>query len=145
MAIDASKQIISRLLTLQLGGEPDSKALAERSLWLWGRIATNLTPLIGEVGFQSLYARAVHLALPRCPGITFSKQERSTDGLFEGLRADLVALEYGIAEQCSAILLNEFTELVASMIGDVLMEQILRSAWEDQPPQANISELSNDQ
>lgn len=136
MTIDARKQIISRLLMPQHDCQPDSGAVAERSLWLWNRIALNLTPLIGEVGFQALYARAVYLALPDCPGFTLARHESSTSDLFQELKAGLVALEYGLAEQCSNILLTKFTDLVASMIGDALMEQILRSAWDESSVQA---------
>lgn len=137
MTIDARKQIISQLLMLHPDCHPDSGAVAERSLWLWNRIALNLTPLIGEVGFQALYARAVHLALPECSGFAVARHERSTMGLLQELKEGLVALEYGLAEQCSNILLTKFTDLVASMIGDALMEQILRSAWDESSVQPN--------
>jgi hypothetical protein len=141
MTIDARKQIISQLLMLHPDCRPDSGAVADRSLWLWKRIALNLTPLIGEVGFQALYARAVYLALPECPGFALARHESSTTDLFQELKAGLVALEYGLAEQCSNILLTKFTDLVASMIGDALMEQILRSAWDESSSRANKGRL----
>ena len=137
MTLDMRKQIISQLLMLHPDCRPDSDAVAERSLWLWNRIALNLTPLIGEVGFQSLYARAVYLALPECPGFILGRQDGSTKGMFQELKAGLIAMEYGLAEQCSTILLTKFTDLVASMIGDILMEQILRTAWDESSPHAS--------
>lgn len=129
MTIDERKQIILRCLALPPGIEADPGTVAEQSLLLWKQMAVQLIPLIGETGFQALYARAVHLTLPHCPGFALMKQCSGADGLFQRLKDDLAAMECRIAEQCSTILLNNFTDLVAAMIGEVLMAQILRSAW----------------
>lgn len=123
--------MISRLLALLPEAEPSTSAVAERSVWLWERIADNLIPLVGEVGFQSLYGRAVHLALPQCPGFGLLKQGKSTAAILEGLEGGLVALEHEVAVRCSQILLREFADLVGTMIGDALMEQILCSVRDD--------------
>ncbi|QYF95491.1 hypothetical protein KY495_10270 [Massilia sp. PAMC28688] len=127
------KQMISRLLTGKPGRQDDAVALSEQVLWLWERIAFHLTPLIGVTGFQTLYARAVHVASPQCPGMTASAPGQAIDTLFRTLKQDLCALDHCGAERCANILLNTFTDLVESMIGEALMEQILRSAWVGQP------------
>ncbi|SNS93484.1 hypothetical protein SAMN06265795_109131 [Noviherbaspirillum humi] len=129
------KQMISDVLTLEKGVKTRPDDIVQRSLWLWKRIASELVPLIGETGFQSLYGRAVHLALPHCGSFTLSKQGDSTEGVIDRLRQDLVTLEHDIAHQCSTLLITKFTDLVASMIGDVLMNQILRSAWQEHTTQ----------
>jgi hypothetical protein len=123
------KQMISRLLTQAPGCQANPGALAEQVLWLWEQVAFHLTPLIGGSGFQTLYARALHLAGPHCPGFSNVQPGRSIEALFQTLREDLGALEPQAAEQCGNVLLNTFTDLVESMIGEVLMAQILRSAW----------------
>ncbi|WP_143167625.1 hypothetical protein [Massilia sp. CF038] len=121
--------MISRLLTQKAGCVADPNVLAEQVLWLWEQVAFHLTPLIGVSGFQSLYARALHLAAPDCPGFSAVLPGKSIDLLFHTLKEDLRALEPGVAESCGNVLLNTFTDLVESMIGEVLMAQILRSAW----------------
>lgn len=131
IATEDRKQMISRLLTGKPGGQADATALSEQVLWLWERIAFHLTPLIGVTGFQTLYARAVHLASPQCPGMTACAPGLPVDILFRTLKQDLCALGHRAAERCGNVLLNTFTDLVESMIGEVLMEQILRSAWVD--------------
>jgi hypothetical protein len=141
MTIDERKQMISRILTPRSDVAADSSAFADRALWSWERIAFHLTPLIGEAGFQSLYFRALHLALPQCSNLTVHKQCASTDELFQKLKEDLVALDPAMTEHCSNVLLNKFTDLVSSMIGDLLMSQILHSAWNDQHGQGNAQEL----
>jgi hypothetical protein len=142
MTIDERMQMISRILTPQSDVKADSHAIADRALWSWERIAFHLVPLIGEAGFHSLYARAVHLALPQCVSLTVLRQCKSTDELFQKLKEDLSALEPTMTEQCSNVLLNKFTDLVSSLIGDSLTEQILRSAWDEhaQPGQGNAQE-----
>jgi hypothetical protein len=127
------KQMISRLLTYKPGCAADPGALADQVLWLWEQVAFHLTPLIGVSGFQTLYARALHLAAPSCPGFSPSQPGMSIDALFQALKKDLCALEPDIAQTCGNALLNTFTDLVESMIGEMLMTQILRSAWVGQP------------
>jgi len=127
------KQMISRLLTQEPGGVANAGAMAEQVLWLWERIAFHLTPLIGVSGFQTLYGRALHLALPECRSFSPIMPHQSIDALFQTLKGDLCALIPAEGERCGNVLLNTFTDLVESMIGEVLMAQILRSAWVGQP------------
>jgi hypothetical protein len=127
------KQMISRLLTQKPECAADPDALADQVLWLWEKIAFHLTPLIGVSGFQTLYARALHLAAPSCPGFTSVQPGVSIDLVFQTLKQDLRALEPDDAQTCGNALLNTFTDLVESMIGEMLMTQILRSAWVGQP------------
>lgn len=129
VATEDRKQMISRLLTQAPGALADSGALTEQTLWLWERISFHLSPLIGVSGFQSLYGRAIHLASPLCPGFSATARGLRTDALFQSLQRDLAALDPGDAERCANVLLNTFTDLVESMIGEQLMAQILRAAW----------------
>ena len=131
------KQMISRLLTQKPGAAAHPAALAEQVLWLWEQIAFHLTPLIGVSGFQLLYGRALHLAAASCPGFSVVARDKAIDGLFQALKDDLAALDECGAAHCGNVLLNTFTDLVESMIGEVLMAQILRSAWVEQS-QRNI-------
>lgn len=125
------QQMISDVLAPDQDAKTEDDDVVKRSLWLWKRIASELVPLIGDTGFQSLYSRAVHLTLPHCGNFSLSKQNDSTEGVFHRLKQDLIALENDLARQCSTLLLTKFTDLVASMIGDSLMNQILRSAWQE--------------
>ena len=140
MTIEDRKLLIARILTPKTSVEADARAIADRVLWSWERMAFHLTPLIGEGGFQSLYLRAIHMALPECPRITLLKHCKSTDDLFQKLREDLNFLDAVTTELCSSVLLNKFIELVSSMIGDSLTGQILHSAWDDPSSQGSTQE-----
>ncbi len=131
--MDELKQLIRKALTPEAG----SHTVLERTVWSWQRMALQLTPLIGDTGFQSLYSRAIHLAQPHCPHLSAYIQGQSTSRLFEKLREDLSALEPSVTHDCSHVLLHQFTELVSSMIGNPLTEQILRSAWDNPADQTN--------
>jgi hypothetical protein len=91
-----------------------------------------------------LYTRAVHFTLPHCPGFTIHRAGKEEDEFFLTLKQDLIAMEHGIVERCNTVLLNKFTELVVAMIGEVLMDQILHSAWNAQTAQANVKRTQND-
>jgi hypothetical protein len=137
MTVEERKQMIARILMPRPDVIVGPGAIADRALWSWERIAFHLTPLIGEGGFQSLYLRALHLALLECPNITPMKRSSSTEDLFQKLREDLSLLDMVTTEFCSNLLMNKFIELVSSMIGESLTGQILRSAWEDPAAQGN--------
>lgn len=145
LAIRDRKNIISCYLVPDRREHSDPEAVAKRALWLLEQLAAHLTPLIGETGFQTLYSRSIHLTLPHCPGFTVDKNANSTDALFKRLKQDFDALERSIVEQCSLALLCRFIDLVASMIGDAVLEQILQSAWSPSSVQPILKESRNGQ
>lgn len=145
MTIDERKQLISRILVKRQSASEKTVTVAEQSIWLWHQMAHQLIPLIGETGFQALYGHAVHFTLPHCPGFTMLKTAKRGDDFFKTLKEDLIAMEHGIAEQCNTILIAKFVDLVSAMIGETLMDQILRSAWDAQSAQANVKSSENDQ
>lgn len=123
-----------RLIAQVLAPNPDVKAdavaIASRTLWSWERMAAHLTPLIGEAGFHSLYFRALHLTQSECPSLRVVRSSTvRTEDLFKNLGEALRTLDSEMSGHCSSLLLIKFTELISSMIGEVLTGQILRSAW----------------
>lgn len=137
MTADNRNLLISRLLTPRPSDEGEVDAIAKRTLWLWTHLAQQLAPLIGEIGFQSLYMRAMHLASPECAGLTLLARGQSTERLLQKLTDDLATMDEVTAQTCSNILLREFANLVASMIGEGLMAQILGATWAAEMSQAN--------
>ncbi|MEC4723071.1 hypothetical protein RY831_28320 [Noviherbaspirillum sp. CPCC 100848] len=130
MTTDDRTKLISQLLALESPETRAPDAVEERSVWLWDRLANHLTPLIGQMGFESLYARAVHFSQSECQGLSAFTLGQETDFL-QKLREDIRGLEHDTAERCTTILLNKFIELVTAMIGEALMGHILRSAWDE--------------
>jgi hypothetical protein len=108
--------------------------------WLWRRLAGRLTPLIGDAGFCALFGRTIRLAIPRFNSLTIPEAGRSIDSLFETLKGDLMSVDAHIAVQASRALLDIFTGLLSTLIGDALTIRVLRSAWFDEADSMNKQE-----
>ncbi len=131
MTHEERQQMIVEVLAPGSGGATDAEGIAARTLWSWERVAFHLTPLIGEAGFQSLYARAVHLALPQCSGLTAASPAQPLGSLFEKLKRELGQMDASDAARTSKLLLATFTELLSTLIGESLTSRVLHSAWND--------------
>jgi hypothetical protein len=138
---DERQQMIVAVLAPRSEGFADSAAIAGRALWSWEQVALQLTPLIGETGFQSLYARAVHLTIPHCAGLVPVMQFQSVDALLQKLKKNIETLPPADAAHVSNLLLDTFTELLATLIGESLTSRILRSAWTAGSGDGNAQEI----
>ena len=98
---------------------------------LWERLAAELIAIIGEGGFQSLYARSVHLASAIFPWMVLSHPWQQTDSRFADLKKSLEAREFEEASEASIALLTTFVDILALLIGEHLTTSILHSAWGD--------------
>jgi hypothetical protein len=103
-------------------------AIADGSIDLWRRLCTELSAIIGDRGFQTLYARSIHLLRPQYPWL-----EEGNDPAFEQLRNCLEQQEAALAGAASTALLNLFTDTLIVLIGEPLTTAILHAAWDDAP------------
>lgn len=119
-----------RMITAALTKEP--VAIPEATLALWDSLAAELTQIIGDRGFQSLYARSVYLANKSFPWLTPVLPAQETGVRFGILKANLIAqcaTDATQAGRASADLLTTFIDILAVLIGEALTTGILRSAW----------------
>lgn len=123
----APQRSIADLLAAQISD--DSGAVSETALRSWRQLAAHLTPYIGEAGFCALYGRAIRLAQCDYPWISLAPSSASPQVVFDALVQNLTAMEAPIAAQANAKLLEIFTTLLSTLIGEVLTTQILNSAW----------------
>ncbi|MBP1202868.1 hypothetical protein JOD97_000882 [Duganella sp. 1411] len=91
---------------------------------LWERLAVELSGIIGQGGFDTLYARSVHVARARHPWL-----DEGADPGFDKLGAGLEAQEPAAVGEASIALLIIFTDTLIQLIGAPLTTAILRSAW----------------
>ena len=106
-------------------------AIGNVTLHLWECLAVELTSIIGDGGFQSLYARSTHLARAQFPWIIINPPATSTASLFVNLKKCLEERDSKIACEASITLLNIFIDILILLIGELLTTSILRSAWGD--------------
>ncbi len=97
---------------------------------LWERLATELSPIIGERGFASLYARSLHRAGLEFPWLAPHPPEAPADA-FKLLASNLKECAPAEAQAASAALLIIFTDTLILLIGELLTNSILRKAWGD--------------
>lgn len=105
--------------------------MVDSTISLWERLASELISIIGEGGFQSLYARSVHLARAAFPWIVPTHSGADADPRFADLRMSLEGRDFTEAGEASIALLITFIDILALLIGEHLTTSILRSAWGD--------------
>jgi hypothetical protein len=107
------------------------EALVDVTVSLWEKLAVELVSLIGDGGFQSIYLRSGMLAAKRYPWIVLDSSLEQTDLQFAGLRRSLESRDLTEAGEASIALLSTFLDILTSLIGELLMTNLLHSAWGD--------------
>jgi hypothetical protein len=105
-------------------------AHADTSIALWHSLAAELSVIIGDRGFESLYARSLHRAGTAYPWLE-PHPAQASEHAFELLAARLHGRAPAEAHAASAALLIIFIDTLILLIGDLLTNTILRTAWGD--------------
>ena len=106
-----------------------TEKVADAAINLWEQMATQIISIIGEGGFNSLYARSVFLTRSTFPGLAASPLPPQADHRFAELKTTLEGQTPAQASEANRLLLITFTDILASLIGEQLTTSILRSAW----------------
>lgn len=118
--------------------------VVDAAMDLWEKLATEIISVVGEGGFESLYARSVFLAERTFPWLATQSLSPLTDQRFAQLK---LCLERQTPEQVSAasrLLFVTFTDILAALIGEQLTASILRAAWDDDASRRTRKEFKND-
>ena len=106
------------------------QAHAEVSVMLWEGLAAELMVIIGESGFASLYSRSLYKA-----GVQFAwlvpHPPKAAGDAFELLASSLRMRAPAEAQAANGALLNIFIDTLIKLIGELLTNSILRTAWGD--------------
>jgi len=116
---DELHQIIARTVTRR------ADAGAADSVVLWERLSIELVAIIGRIGFNTMYARSIHVVRVQHPWLA-----EDADPRFEKLRNSLDHQAPALAAEASIALLNTFIDTLIQLIGEPLTTAILRSAWD---------------
>ena len=117
------RQIIEAALARPAG------PVADATLQLWRKLAPELITIIGELGFDALYARSIRLARLRHPWIKQDASTLSGDDVFAPLQQSLQAQDATQAGLASLALFTIFFDTLALLIGEALTKHLLHSAW----------------
>lgn len=107
-----------------------TEKVADAAINLWEQMATQIISIVGEGGFDSLYARSVFLTRSTFPWIAADALPPQADQRFAGLKMSLDGQTPAQAREANSLLLITFTDILSSLIGEELTTLILRSAWD---------------
>jgi hypothetical protein len=100
------------------------------SIALWESLAAELRVIIGDRGFESLYARTLYQTGAAYPWLA-PHPPQAAEAAFALLGDRLREREPEEAQAASAALLSNFTDTLILLIGDLLTNTILHKAWGD--------------
>lgn len=106
-----------------------TEKFADDAVNLWELLATQLIFVIGEAGFSSIYARSVFVCHASYSWLEASALSPYGKHRFAELKSSLQGQRPEEASAANRLLLITFTDILASLIGELLTERILRSAW----------------
>ncbi len=93
------------------------------------RWRTKLIAIVGEAGFNALYARSIFLSQTAFPWLAACVLPAQADDRFAELKKSLEGQAPAQASAANSLLLITFTDILVSLIGDQLTTNILHSAW----------------
>ncbi len=131
-------QIIKRLMAQH------TENVADAAIILWEQMATQIVSIVGEGGFNSLYARSAFLTQPAFPWLTAGSLSSQTDHRFAELKMNFEGQTPAQASEANSRLLITFTDILASLIGEQLTTNILRSAWGNDASDMPCKEFKNE-
>jgi hypothetical protein len=103
--------------------------VAEAAIGLWEPLATQIILIVGEGGFNSIYARSVSKSQSTFPWLVDGPMSPLNDHRFAALKMSLEGQPPKQASAAIDLLLTTFTDILASLIGEDLTKHLLRSAW----------------
>lgn len=104
-------------------------AVADGAIRLWDLMATQIISIVGEGGFNALYARSVFLTQSSHPWLAADAPSTETGSRFAELKMSLQGQAPAQANAANMQLMITFTDILASLIGEPLTARILRTAW----------------
>lgn len=113
----------------------------------WEQLAAEIVSIVGEIGFTSLYERALHMTQPTFPWILPASSSTQWDQhrrRYLELEKLLAGQTPEIAAAAHSLLLTSFTDILASLIGEQLTLNILQAAWGNVAPVTAGKELVNE-
>ena len=105
-----------------------TESVAGASIILWEQMAIQIISIVGEDGFNSLYARSIFLTQSEFPLLAAGSLAQS-DHRFAGLKASLEGIAPPQASEANTLLLITFIEILSLLIGVQLTSHILQLAW----------------
>ena len=118
-----TKQEMHRQIGLKLISQRPEN-IVSLSIQMWGLMASELIPIIGESGFMSLYFSSFKLTQLSFPKLLNNQLRRRPDSQFASLKLSLEGLSDAEACEASKALLITFIDILSDFIGAPLTNRI---------------------
>lgn len=119
----------ARHRTIQTLLELHAESPSDDAMALWNKMATQITSIVGEGAFASIYSRSVFLAQAQYPWLPDRSQPPQLEQWFADLKTSFSGQPSAVARDANRLILVTFTDILASLIGEDMTSGILRSAW----------------
>ena len=120
-----------------------TEKVSDAAVVLWEQMAIQLISIVGEGGFNSLYARSVFLTQSTFAWLAAGALPAQTEYRFAQLKLCLETQTPAEAIAANNLLLITFTDILAALIGEPLTTSILCSAWDLDASDMAGKELKN--
>ena len=110
----------------------DAARVADMAIAIWKDVGIVLSPIIGQTGVAALFKRSVHLTRGAHPCLAAVLDDHAQPGELGALQAVLAQQTRATVMAANTALLQNFQDLLISLIGLSLTERLLRPVW-DQP------------
>ena len=128
MGSQESHYLAASLLS-RVGTEASAVQIADGLATTWGEIEGALLPILGPRGVAALYKRSLYLIAPAYPWLNAVDTPANADSDLEPLKALLVEQSGPDAVAAGCALLQNFYDLLTSLVGASLTERLLRHVW----------------
>jgi hypothetical protein len=108
--------------------------IADEVVRLWGRMDGALRPVVGARGVAALYGRSLQLAAVPHPWLAAAGNGSWKLMDLKLLRQQLASQPAEEAVAAGLDHLGQFDQLLGSLIGHTLKDQLLAPAWATEPP-----------
>jgi hypothetical protein len=122
---------VTAALALRCGTQPDATQIARATVAVWYDVSMSLKPIIGVQGITALYDRSVALTARAYPWLVGLRVGENHSVDLDELQAVIARQIKDVAIEGASELLQTFYEVLASLIGDALCEQLLGPAIMD--------------
>lgn len=134
-----NEEAIRKTLAHRAGSNANARAVAEATISTWHQAAVRLAPVIGRQGVDVLFRRSLHLTKSTVPWLAMANDEGDCTALLSTLQTRLAERETAAALEAGHALLANFTELLASLIGNPLTERLLAPIWAASPASIELN------
>jgi hypothetical protein len=132
----APEELARRLLAYEASEKQSPEELAAAGERVYRRLREHLVVLLGPIGFDALWARAVHLAQPKFRSADDVAGEQSLHARAYGLQAAVRGRDSAAGHHNLVVTFASFITLLFTFIGEELSLRFIRQIWPDLPPDA---------